>query len=341
MTELAFALNPPAATATLRATPEDFQVDEVLGFEPDGAGDHVLLHIRKRNTNTEWLARQIAKFAAVKPVDVGYSGLKDRNAVTSQWFSVNLAGIPEPDWTQLNSDTVNVLRVARNRRKLKRGAHAANEFIITLRDVDGDTGDIERRLQSIALHGVPNYFGEQRFGIDAQNIELARALFAGERRIDDRHRRGLIFSAARSFLFNAVLSRRVADGTWNQAIAGDAFVLDGTRSFFVAADIDDDVRRRIREHDIHPSGPLWGRGDLPAQATVRELEQNTLAAHALLRDGLERAGMSQERRALRLRVHALTWTFSDARTLRLAFRLEPGSYATVVLAELVRNAQSV
>ena len=175
-----YVLGAPLVTATLRTAPEDFEVHEVLGFEPDGVGDHALLLIQKRNTNTEWLARNLAKFAGVKQVDVGYGGLKDRNAVTSQWFSVNLSGKTEPDWSQLESAETRVLRVTRNRRKLKRGAHHGNRFVITLRDVRGEASDLEARLHAIRTHGVPNYFGAQRFGIDANNIAQAHAMFAEE-----------------------------------------------------------------------------------------------------------------------------------------------------------------
>jgi len=335
-----YVLGAPLAIATLRTTPEDFEVHEVLGFEPDGVGDHALLLIQKRNTNTEWLARNLAKFAGVKQVDVGYGGLKDRNAVTSQWFSVNLSGKAEPDWVQLESADTHVQRVTRNRRKLKRGAHHGNRFVITLRDVSGDASELEARLHAIRDHGVPNYFGEQRFGIDANNIEQARALFAGEIQVGDRHRRGLYLSAARSWLFNAVLSRRVTDQSWNSGLPGDALMLDGTHSFFVADVIDETLLQRLHSGDVHPTGPLWGRGESPVRAAARALEDDVLREYALFRSGLEQAGLDQERRALRLRVEQLSWQFGPDLTLRLEFMLPSGAYATTVLRELVNYAQT-
>jgi tRNA pseudouridine13 synthase len=263
--------------------------------------------------------------------------LKDRNAVTTQWFSVNLSGKPEADWSPLDTDDVRMLRARRHRRKLKRGAHSANRFVITLRDVQCDRAELEHRLRIVARDGVPNYFGEQRFGVEAGNVERAHAMLAGESDVKDRHQRGIYLSAARSHLFNIVLSRRVADGTWNQALSGDAFVLEGTHSFFVEEAIDDTIRRRIADGDIHPSGPLWGKGDLPARGAVCALERNVLEQFAVLRDGLERAGMAQERRALRLRVPDLAWEFVDDHVLRLMFTLPPGAYATTVLREIVRT----
>ena len=330
-----YALGAPLASATLRTTPEDFEVHEVLGFEPDGIGDHVLLHLQKRNTNTEWLARQLAKFAGVKQVDVGYGGLKDRNAVTSQWFSVNLSGKSEPDWTQLESADTRVLRVARNRRKLKRGTHHGNQFVITLRDVNGDPCELETRLDTMREHGVPNYFGEQRFGIDANNIEQAHAIFTGEIQVTDRHRRGLYLSAARSLLFNAVLSRRVAEGSWATALCGDALMLAGTHSFFVADIIDATLVHRLSSGDVHPTGPLWGRGETATRLDARSCEDKVLAQYAVYRVGLEQAGLDQERRALRLLIQQLSWQFGPDRSLRLEFMLPSGAYATTVLRELV------
>ena len=330
-----YVLGAPLAIATLRTTPEDFEVHEVLGFEPDGVGDHALLLIQKRNTNTEWLARNLAKFAGVKPVDVGYGGLKDRNAVTSQWFSVNLSGKVEPDWAQLESAELRVLRVARNRRKLKRGAHHGNHFVITLRDVTGDVSELDVRLQAIRDHGVPNYFGEQRFGIAANNIEQARALFAGEIQVGDRHRRGLYLSAARSLLFNAILSKRVADQSWNTGVHGDALMLEGTHSFFVADVIDATLAQRLQSGDVHPTGPVWGRGESAARLDARRIEDQVLTDFEIFRTGLEHAGLDQERRALRLLIQKLEWEFVTDRTLRLEFVLLSGAYATTVVRELV------
>jgi len=330
-----YVLGAPLAIATLRTTPEDFEVHEVLGFEPDGVGDHALLLIQKRNTNTEWLARNLAKFAGVKQVDVGYGGLKDRNAVTSQWFSVNLSGKVEPDWAQLESAELRVLRVARNRRKLKRGAHHGNHFVITLRDVTGDVSELDVRLQAIRDHGVPNYFGEQRFGIAANNIEQARALFAGEIQVGDRHRRGLYLSAARSLLFNAILSKRVADQSWNTGVHGDALMLEGTHSFFVADVIDATLAQRLQSGDVYPTGPLWGRGESAARLDARRIEDQVLTDFEIFRTGLEHAGLDQERRALRLLIQKLEWEFVTDRTLRLEFVLLSGAYATTVVRELV------
>lgn len=326
----------PPARGRLRAAPEEFFVDEIPAFTPDGSGEHVLLHIEKRNTNTEWLARQIARFAGVKPMDVGFAGLKDRRAVTRQWFSVYLGNRPEPAWSALEGEELRLLEVARHGRKLRRGALRGNRFRIVVRDLGGDIAELERRLVACAARGVPNYFGEQRFGRDGGNLAAAAAMFAGER-VKDRHRRGLYLSAARSHLFNRVLARRVELGNWELPIDGDWLMLAGSHSVFHAERIDDELRARAAAFDLHPTGPLWGRGALPVSGEARALEEAVLAQWGAWRAGLEEAGLKQERRALRLPVTGLEWSFGDG-TLELAFSLPAGSYATAVLAELLEAA---
>jgi tRNA pseudouridine13 synthase len=325
----------PEISGTIRATPEDFQVDEDLGFEPDGAGEHVFLRIRKRNANTDWVARQIARVAGVRSGDVSYAGMKDRNAVTTQWFSVQLPGRDMPDWTPLLSDNLQVLSAQRNSRKLRRGALRGNRFSLVVRNLSAPSAELEQRLQCIARQGVPNYFGVQRFGQDAGNLDKAEAMFGGTLKVRDRHVRGLYLSAARSHLFNQVLSQRVAAGTWNRALPGEALMLEGTHSVFVADSIDATIEQRLSVFDIHPTGPLWGRGVSLARDQALAVEQAALAADELFRTGLEQAGLSQERRALRLPVTELQWGFPGNDSVQLSFRLPAGAYATSVLRELV------
>lgn len=321
----------------MRARPEDFFVDEVLGFKPEGEGEHVLLQLEKRNTNTQWLADQLARFAGIPKRDVSYAGLKDRNAVTRQWFSLGLAGVTEPDWVNLHIDNVRVLRHARHRRKLRRGALQGNRFQLVIRNLQGDVAALELHLQQVAQQGVPNYFGEQRFGRDGANLQQARAMFQGKR-IKDRHKRSLYLSAARSYLFNELLSARVEAGNWNRAIAGDVMLLAGTNSYFVSNEDETEIQRRIDSMDIHPSGCLWGKGETPAQAQAAGLEAKLVRTHPEFCRGLEQAGLKQERRSLRLQVAELEWKLDTSqRQLTLCFFLPAGSYATSVLRELVQT----
>jgi len=334
MTDLARAHGAPALAARIRATTEDFFVEEVDGFEASGSGEHLLLSIEKRGMTTAFAARRIAAWAGVDESAIGYAGLKDRHAVTRQRFSVWLPKKIAPDIDALHAEDLRVLDHAWHSRKLPRGALAGNRFVLVLRSVEGDRGEIDARLQAIAARGVPNYFGEQRFGRGGGNVQQAVAMFAGRR--VKREERTMLLSAARSELFNRVLSARVDAGAWDAALDGDVWMLDGSRSVFGPEPIDDALRARLQAFDIHPSGPLWGEGELRSTGAARELELDALQGDSAtrLRSGLERAGLSQERRALRLHPQELAWHWHDDGALQLEFGLPPGCYATTVLREL-------
>lgn len=326
---------PPPARGLIRVHPEDFCVDEVLGFAPAGHGEHVLLRVRKRGANTEWVARRLAERAGVRSMDVGYAGRKDRAAVATQWFSVRLPPDRSPDWAAPPIDSVQVLEAQRHDRKLRRGALRGNRFEIWVRALETDRSDLEARLQGVAERGVPNYFGEQRFGRDGQNVEGARHMLLEGVRPRARHLRGLYLSAARSLLFNRALALRVDHDRWDRAAGGDVLMLDGTRSVFRAEEVDGQIRRRVEELDVHPTGPLWGRGPSLAQGEALRLEEAALQDWGDWRRGLERAGLKQERRSLRLKVSELDWEWVGRDGLCLRFYLPRGGYATSVLRELV------
>lgn len=318
------AYGEPVLRAQLRAKPEDFQVDEIPATQASGAGEHCLLLIQKRNTNTDWLAKQLARFAGVKPVAVGYAGKKDRHAITTQWFSVHLVNKPEPDWQGFDCEDYQVLEHARHHKKLRAGDLFGNRFTITLREVEGDRTAIEARLQQLAQDGFPNYFGSQRFGHDGGNLQSALSMFAGKR-INNRNQRGLFISAARSLLFNAVLQERIKQDNWRKELSGEIHLYPQTAQ--VCESPNDS-----RNADI--TAPLWGRGRLNSSAEVLALETAVAARYQAYCDGLEHVGLQQERRAIRIAVPELHWQWSDAHSLRLQFILPKGSYATALLHEL-------
>lgn len=318
--------------ALFRASPEDFRVDELPAFEPSGAGEHLLLEIEKRGMNTVHAARRIARWAGVPDAAIGYAGLKDRHAVTTQRFSVHLPRRIAPDAAALEADDLRVLGQAWHARKLPRGALRGNRFRLVLRDVAGDRDAIDARLRRLAAEGLPNYFGAQRFGRDGDNVAAARRMFAGQRA--HRDQRSVYLSAARSALFNAVLAVRVRAGTWARGDEGEVWMLDGSHSVFGPVPADPALAERAASGDIHPTGPLWGRGEPRCTGAVAALEAAALAPFADLRAGLEAAGLRQERRALRVRVADLAWGRPGGGSLDLSFSLPPGAYATGLLAEL-------
>lgn len=328
----------PPVAGRLRTVPEDFVVDEVLGFEPDGAGPHVLLTVEKRGANTGWVAAQLARAARVAPRDVGWSGQKDRHAVTRQWFS-----LPWPLEAPLDAclgfagEGWRVLGAARHGRKLRPDSHRANRFVLRVRALSGDRDALAQRLAWIAGRGVPDYFGPQRFGRAGANLDRARSWAGGGAAPRDRAARAFALSAARSVLFNAVLAERVRRGDWQRLLPGEAVILDGRRSFFQAAAIDATLQQRCEQLDVHPSGPLWGRGDPPSGAEALAVEADVLAIEPALCALLENEGLRHERRALRLPVRSLQWSL-EGEELSLGFELARGAFATAVLHEILRDA---
>lgn len=328
------AFGSPTLSARIRSTAEDFMVEELDGFEASGSGEHLLLTVERRGMNTAFVAKRIAEWAGIPESGIGYAGLKDRHALTRQRFSVHLPKKIAPDIAALQSDDLHVIAHDWHAKKLPRGALAGNRFVLTLREVQGAHDVIEDRLRTIATRGVPNYFGEQRFGRGGDNVGNALAMFGGRR--VQRDQRTHLLSAARSQLFNQVLAARVQVDTWDRAIDGEVWLLDGSRSVFGPEPFDAALALRLSTLDIHPSAPLWGRGTLRTTASAAELELSALAdARSLaLRAGLEAAGLKQERRATRLCPQALAWDWIDPAVLQLRFDLPPGTYATTVLAEL-------
>lgn len=340
LSALPLAHGGPEVRATLRAEPEDFRVEEQLGFAPSGEGEHLFLLIRKRNQNTAWVAAQLARAAGVREDAVSYAGLKDRRAVTTQWFSVQLPTRQLPDLSALWSDDIALQEQTWNARKLRRGAHRGNRFVIVLRALEGDRDRLEQRLAQIAAQGVPNYIGPQRFGHDNGNLLAGEALLRGPARGRLSHRASLAVSAVRSALFNRVLGERIVQQSWSRCLPGDVLMLDGRGSFFRPDPDDATLGERLQQLEIHPTGALFGRGEPGVTADVLALEQRVAAATEGLAEALGSHGLEAQRRALRLQVAELAWRWPEPAALELSFGLTAGAYATSVLRELAELRDS-
>lgn len=304
------------ASATLKCLNEDFTVTELPLQLPSGQGEHIWLDVEKNGANTAYVALQLADAAGVQERDVGYAGLKDRYAITRQWFSIYCPKGETPDLTQLQHPEFKVLGQSRHVKKLRPGDLLGNRFRIVLRDVTGDRDAIESNLQAVAAQGVPNYFGAQRFGFDGGNVEQGRAMLAREIRVRNPKKKGIYLSAVRSFVFNEVLAQRIQQGLWGQTLPGD-----------------------VMDEAGRPTGPLWGRGRVSTTDQAQALENSVAARHATLCEGMEHAGLDQDRRSLVAHPDGMSWAWTSSDQLVLTFSLSAGNYATSVLGEILRTTE--
>jgi tRNA pseudouridine13 synthase len=338
-------------SAKIKSQNEDFIVEESISVEFSGEGEHCWLYIKKCACNTDWVAQQLARYCGVKKMAVSYAGLKDRHAVTSQWFSVQLPGMPTPDWTDFESgftsdnsagdtaENMQVLKCFRHNKKLQRGALKSNAFKITLRELS-DTSDetfeqLKQRCDAIAKKGVPNYFGSQRFGRGYNNLDQAIKLFSNPRFRIARHKRSMYLSAARSWLFNMILSERVDRHVWDKRLPGDVFMLDRKSACFKddANDGDEHLLQRLERNEIHPTAVLWGEGENMVASDAAEIESRVVNQIPLYRDGLVAARVKSQRRACRV-IPRQFECYRQGDNFVVSFSLPPGCYATSVLDEI-------
>ena len=359
---------PPIKQATYKAQAEDFVVNEILDIDFTGEGEHLWLHIQKSGMNTAYLANLLSEWAEIPLRDVGYSGLKDRHALTSQWFSLRIPNkqLPASEFVPIDikeHEAVHIIAQHWHHKKLNRGTHRANQFMITLRDLeftdDSTLTDnkalIEQHLAIINTKGVPNYFGPQRFGWNGNNIREALVLFArpvAEKRLQankskktkskraPREQNSIELSAARSLIFNEILAARVREGSWNTGLQGEVFNLNGSGSIFASEKIDETLLARLASGDIHPTAVMWGVGNDKVTGVAAEFEEHVVQHSGLLTQlasGLEQREVSSQRRSLRLPIEDMHWEWTDQQTLVLSFTLMTGSFATSVLASVVQR----
>ena len=336
--ELTYLHGKPQATGQFKANPEDFVVVEDLGFEPDGEGEHVLVKILKSGCNTRFVADALAKFLKIHAREVSFAGQKDKHAVTEQWLCARVPGNVMPDLSKFELEGCKVLEYARHKRKLRLGALKGNAFTLILRQVT-NRDDVEQRLAAINEQGVPNYFGSQRFGIGGSNLLGALRWAQSGAPVRDRNKRSFWLSAARSALFNQIVSERLKKTDANQVVVGDALQLAGRGSWFVAtAEEMTDLQTRVDDKTLLITAALPGTGEWGPQGQALESEQAAVADATELQTLLVREKVEAARRAMLLYPQQLSWNWWDDVTVELRFWLPAGSFATSVVRELINTS---
>ncbi len=336
------AMSPPLFTADLpgvggriRVRNEDFEVEEVPSYEPCGSGDHLYLWVEKRGMAPEFFARTIAQKLGISPGAVGTAGLKDRHAITRQWVSVPKES--EPNVGKLDGEGMRVLKTGRHTNKLKPGHLRGNQFRILIREANREVS-AEAILDRIRTPGLPNFYGPQRFGREGSTVDLGLQCLAGKA---PRRIRPFLFrfalSAVQSLLFNDYLTRRLKDGLFRTVIAGDVMTKWPTGGMFVTQDI---VAEQLRfdAREIVTAGPMFGKKTYPAEGLAAEREAAVLRDNKLSPasfGGFGKLVLGTRRHNL-IYLDDLTANW-EPDGLRLSFTLPAGSYATVLLAEVMKT----
>ena len=322
---------PPKQTALLKAECADFVVKEQLGYDMSGDGEFVAVKVRKTDCNTLFVGEQLAKFAGISARNMSYAGLKDRKAITEQWFSLQMPGQPTPDFSQFSLEGVEILEVTRHQWKIRIGSLQGNHFEILLRNAE-ETDELKVRLDFLAKNGFPNYFTEQRFGRDGNNLTQALRWANGEIKVKDRNKRSFYLSAARSEIFNLIVAKRIELGLAQQVLNGDILQLNGSHSWFVVDESEDlaQLQQRLAQQDVLLTAPLIGEEEKSAV----DFENEIFAQHQALFDLMRQERMKAARRAILMQPQHFQWQF-EPNGLRLKFYLPAGSYATALIRELV------
>jgi tRNA pseudouridine synthase D (truD) len=331
MLELAYLKTAPKQTALLKAECADFVVKENLGYSMAGEGEFVAVRVRKTDANTLFVGEKLAQFAEISARNMSYAGLKDRRAVTEQWFSLQMPGKPTPDFGDFQLEGIEILEVTRHNRKIRTGSLDGNYFDILLRNaIEND--DLKVRLENLSKFGFPNYFTEQRFGRDGHNLTQALRWAKGEIQVKDRKKRSFYLSAARSEVFNLVVSERLKQGVANRVLPNDIVQLSGSHSWFVADEKEDlnVLQLRLEQGDLQLTAPLIGETAQPACS----LENDIVQQHQDIVNLMKQERLKPARRPLLMKPKDFNWQFEET-GLRLKFYLPAGSYATALVRELV------
>jgi len=311
-----------------KVSPQDFVVDEELSFTCSGEGEHFYVQVRKTQLTTLFVFEQLSKWAKVSPKNISYAGLKDKQGITTQWFSIWLPGKTLPDKFP-EVEGLELLNITKHSKKLKRGAIKHNHFTIRLNGSHFDPKLVVKRLQLINEQGVPNYYGSQRFGRDKNNVVTAiDKLSSGKVK---RQEKSILISSVRSFIFNLILSLKVKEGVWREVISGQPLQLFGSRSWFLAEGSSEEVVR-VLSGDCSPTTELYSH-KFQCIDTYRSI---IIKRYPELTNLLDKIDLSQDLRSNILRPIGLNYEVDEA-GVNLSFSLLTGCYATSVLRELASD----
>jgi tRNA pseudouridine13 synthase len=338
LSSLAYLNGKPTATGKIKAQPEHFQVNEILGYEFAGSGEHLMVRIRKTGENTSFVANELAKACGVKSKDVSWAGLKDRHAVTEQWLSIHLPKGDMPDFSEFLKQypSIEILETTRHNKKLRPGELSGNQFSVTLSEVS-DVADVLKRLESIEETGVPNYFGSQRFGNQGNNLEEARRWGKENVRTRNQNKRSMLLSAARSWIFNNILSERIEQNLFTQVVEGDVLQAGSEQAQVDTANLEA-MNQAVSASEMNITAAMAGDNALPTKARALELEQPHLDAEPDLMALICGNRMRHDRRAISLKAQELSWS-SEGDCVTLKFSLDAGCFATAIVRELIEEIE--
>lgn len=332
----------PGIGGALRATLDDFRVDEIAAYEPSGEGEHVYARIEKRDMTTPFAVDRIARALRVDARDIGYAGLKDRHAVTTQW--VSLPRVDPAAVEALAIDGLRVLAVSRHKNKLRTGHLHGNRFTLRVTGL----GDVSLAIQSasviateLRVSGCPNYYGAQRFGREGDNAERGLAWLRGASSAPRQHfERKLFASAVQSMLFNRYLALRVEAGELARYIPGELAMRHPTGGPWRVDPAEAQALYDARQ--ASGAGPMFGTRMLKSEGEALAREEAVLAAASLTLDDFARARDLGEgtRRPVRMIVDDLS-VEADGDAVKLAFSLPAGGYATALAREVMKGAETV
>jgi tRNA pseudouridine13 synthase len=319
----------------IKSEPRHFSVEEIPLYEASGEGEHVYFRLRREGRTTMEVIDALARLFGLRARDVGCAGQKDKRAIATQTLSLAISRVDPDEAARRVSDAlgIEVLWARRHSNKLRRGHLLGNRFDVLIEDVRADALACAREIAGeIALRGLPNFYGPQRFGADGRNAERGREILAAPRR-DARSR--FMLSALQSMLFNEWLAERMRLGRFDQLWRGDVGKRRDNGALFEIEDVDAE-QARMSKHEITYTGPMFGAHMRWATDSAGDLERAVLDRSGIGAEDLALARLDGSRRAARLFVDDLAID-AEEESLRLRFSLPKGAYATVLLRELMKT----